>query len=83
MKVFYLEAQSREGRVIQPFGEQMGIIPEGDLLGTVGVFLSGMGTLLTAFGAFHFERKRGRQECEEKFAKFYEGLELSEKRSES
>jgi len=54
---------------------------EGDLLGTVGVFLSGMGTLLTAFGAFHFERKRGRQECKEKFDAFREGMKLGEKRS--
>jgi hypothetical protein len=61
----------------------MGIVPEGDLLGTVGIFLSGMGTLLTAIGAFHYERKRAKQECEEKFAKFREGMELREKWSKS
>jgi hypothetical protein len=67
--------------VIQPFGECMDI--QGDILGTVGVFLSGAGSLLTAFGAFHYERKRGQKECDEKFAKFREGMELGEKRSKS
>jgi hypothetical protein len=49
---------------------------EGDLLGTIGVFLSGAGTLLTAFGAFHYERKRGEKECEKRFQAFLEGMKI-------
>jgi hypothetical protein len=51
---------------------------EGDILGTLGVFLSGAGTLLTAFGAFHYERKRGEQECEKRFAAFREGMHMKD-----
>jgi len=57
----------------------IGVSAEGDILGTVGVFLSGMGTLLTAFGAFHYERKRGEKECQERFKAFYEGAEMRKK----
>jgi hypothetical protein len=49
---------------------------EGDILGTVGVFLSGAGTLLTAFGAFHYERKRGEAECAKRFEAMREGLRV-------
>jgi uncharacterized membrane protein YdjX (TVP38/TMEM64 family) len=52
--------------------------PSGDILGTVGVFLSGMGTLLTAFVAFHYERKRGEQECERRFQAFREGMRIKD-----
>ena len=48
----------------------------GDILGTIGVFLSGMGTLLTALGAFHFERKRGQKECQQRFDAFLAGMKL-------
>ena len=50
----------------------------GDILGTVGVFLSGMGTLLTAVGAFHFERKRSQKECQQRFDAFLDGMKLRE-----
>ncbi len=52
------------------------LAPSGDILGTLGVFLSGAGTLLTAFGAFHYERKRGEKECDRRFAAFREGLQM-------
>jgi hypothetical protein len=48
----------------------------GDLLGTVGVFLSGAGSLLTALGAIHYERKRAEKDCEERFAAFREGMRV-------
>ena len=51
-------------------------IVTGDLLGTIGVFLSGAGSLLTAFGAIHYEKKRGERECAERFDKFMAGLKL-------
>ena len=50
----------------------------GDILGTVGIFLSGMGTLLTAVGAFHFERKRAEKECKRRFEAFLDGMKLRE-----
>jgi hypothetical protein len=40
------------------------------------VFLSGMGTLLTAFGAFHYERKRGEKECQKRFDALKEGMRM-------
>jgi hypothetical protein len=49
---------------------------EGDILGTVGVFLSGAGSILTALGAIHYERKRGEKVCDQRFAAFREGLEV-------
>lgn len=48
----------------------------GDILGTVGIFLSGAGSLLTAFGAIHYEKKRGEKECDKRFAAFHAGLKL-------
>jgi len=48
----------------------------GDILGTVGVFLSGMGSLLTALGAIHYERKRGEKICQDRFDSFLEGMHL-------
>lgn len=49
---------------------------EGDILGTVGVFLSGAGSILTALGAIHYERKRGEKVCDQRFAAFHAGLEV-------
>jgi hypothetical protein len=54
----------------------VGVDVSGDILGTVGVFLSGAGTLLTAFGAFHYERKRGEAECAKRFEAMREGLRV-------
>jgi hypothetical protein len=49
---------------------------EGDILGTVGVFLSGAGSILTALGAIHYERKRGEKACQERFNAFREGMKV-------
>lgn len=49
---------------------------EGDILGTIGIFLSGAGSILTALGAIHYERRRGEKVCDERFAAFREGLKL-------
>lgn len=48
----------------------------GDILGTVGVFLSGAGSILTALGAIHYERKRGEKVCNERFQAFREGIDV-------
>jgi hypothetical protein len=56
--------------------ELVAVAVEGDILGTVGIFLSGAGTLLTAFGAFHYERKRGEIECAKRFEAFREGMQM-------
>ena len=47
---------------------------EGDLLGTIGIFLSGAGSILTAIGAIHYERKRGQKDCDQRFQAFREGM---------
>lgn len=57
----------------------LGVEATGDILGTVGVFLSGAGSILTALGAIHYERKRGEKMCQERFDAFYEGVEMREK----
>ena len=48
----------------------------GDLLGTIGVFLSGAGSLLTAFGAIHYEKKRGEKDCDRRFNAFMDGMKM-------
>lgn len=52
------------------------ITVSGDILGTIGVFLSGAGSLLTAFGAIHYEKKRGEKECDRRFQAFLDGMKL-------
>jgi hypothetical protein len=49
---------------------------EGDVLGTIGVFLSGAGSIMTALGAIHYERRRGEKICREKFEAFNEGMRM-------
>jgi hypothetical protein len=49
---------------------------EGDILGTIGVFLSGAGSILTALGAIHYERRRGEKTCNERLAAFKEGMQI-------
>jgi hypothetical protein len=56
------------------------VMTEGDILGTVGVFLSGMGSLLTALGAIHYERKRGEKICDDRFKAFREGMDIERNR---
>jgi len=48
----------------------------GDILGTIGVFLSGAGSILTAFGAIHYERRRGEKICNERIQAFKEGMKI-------
>jgi hypothetical protein len=40
------------------------------------VFLSGAGSILTALGAIHYERRRGEKICREKFEAFNEGMRM-------
>jgi hypothetical protein len=40
------------------------------------VFLSGAGSILTALGAIHYERRRGEKACKEKFDAFNEGMRV-------
>jgi hypothetical protein len=54
----------------------MSVGVEGDILGTIGVFLSGAGSILTALGAIHYERKRGEKVCDQRFEAFREGLKV-------
>jgi hypothetical protein len=49
---------------------------EGDILGTVGVFLSGAGSILTALGAIHYERRRGEKDCQRRFDAYLEGMKM-------
>jgi hypothetical protein len=51
-------------------------VVEGDILGTVGVFLSGAGSILTALGAIHYERRRGEKVCDDRFKAFREGMNV-------
>jgi hypothetical protein len=50
--------------------------PSGDILGTIGVFLSGAGSILTALGAIHYERRRGEKMCRDRFEAFREGMRV-------
>lgn len=52
----------------------MGI--EGDVLGVLGIFLSGASSILSAFGAIRFERKRGEKICNERLEAFREGIRI-------
>jgi hypothetical protein len=51
---------------------------EGDILGTVGVFLSGAGSVLTGALAIRWEKKRGDKECAERFNAFMRGMKIRE-----
>jgi hypothetical protein len=55
-------------------------VPEisGDILGTVGIFLSGAGSILTAFGAIHYERRRGEKDCQRRIDAFLQGMKMRE-----
>jgi hypothetical protein len=52
------------------------LAPSGDILGTLGVFLSGAGSILTALGAIHYERRRGEKICRERLEAFREGMRV-------
>lgn len=48
----------------------------GDILGTLGVFLSGAGSILTALGAIHYERKRGEKACQARLDALMQGYRM-------
>jgi hypothetical protein len=60
----------------------LGLDASGDILGTVGVFLSGAGSLATAFGAVHYEKRRGEKICQERFDAFREGMKMRDELKE-
>jgi len=53
-------------------------LPEisGDILGTVGIFLSGAGSILTALGAIHYERRRGEKTCQARIDALMQGYKM-------
>jgi hypothetical protein len=48
----------------------------GAVLETIGVFLSGAASILSALGAIHYERKRGEKVCNDRFKAFREGMQV-------
>lgn len=51
-------------------------VDTGNILGTIGIFLSGAGSVLTGYLAIRWEKKRGKQECDDRFQALHEGLKL-------
>jgi hypothetical protein len=53
-------------------------VPEvsGDILGTLGIFLSGAGSILTALGAIHYERRRGEENCQARIDSLLQGFKM-------
>jgi hypothetical protein len=47
-----------------------------DQLNALGAFLSGIGSVLSAFLALHYERRRGEKECARRMAALREGMTL-------
>jgi hypothetical protein len=47
-----------------------------NIINTLAAFLSGFGSVVTAYLGIRFERNRSRQECEEKIKAFREGMKL-------
>jgi hypothetical protein len=54
----------------------------GDVLGTLGIFLSGAGSILTAIGAIHYERKRGLKDCDKRMEALWQGMHMREELEE-
>jgi hypothetical protein len=46
----------------------------GQILESLGAFLSGFGSVLTAYLALRYERQRSKEECDKRMAAFREGL---------
>jgi hypothetical protein len=61
---------------VWPSHDLLFAVVEGDILGTIGVFLSGAGSILTALGAIHYERKRGEKICEQRFQAYLDGIKM-------
>jgi hypothetical protein len=51
-----------------------------DQLAALGAFLSGMGSVTSAYFAIRFERKRGQKECEQRLAALREGIEIQRRK---
>lgn len=49
-----------------------------EALTAMAAFLSGFGSVLTAWLGVRWERKRSRQECEDRIAAFEEGMKLGQ-----
>ena len=49
-----------------------------DTIAAIGAFLSGAGAVAGAFWSLGRMRKRMREECEERFKAFREGIEIAE-----
>jgi hypothetical protein len=45
---------------------------------SIAAFLSGFGSVMTAYLGIRFEKKRSRQECEDRIKAFQEGMKLGE-----
>ena len=45
-----------------------------ETLTALAAFFSGIGTVLTGFLALRYERKRSKEECDERFKAFHEGM---------
>lgn len=46
------------------------------IITALAAFLSGFGSVITAYLGIRFERQRSRQECEERIKAFKEGMKL-------
>jgi hypothetical protein len=47
-----------------------------NVINTLAAFLSGFGSVITAYLGIRFERKRSRQECDDRIKAFREGMKL-------
>ena len=47
-----------------------------EVITSLAAFLSGLGSVLTAYLGIRFERKRSRAECEDRINAFQEGMKL-------
>ena len=45
-----------------------------ETISALAAFFSGIGTVLTGWFALRFERKRSKEECDERFKAFHEGM---------
>lgn len=54
----------------------------GDFLSATAAFLSGVGTVLTGALALRYERKRSKEECDQRFEAFREGMTIGDKLKE-
>lgn len=60
----------------------LGVEASGDFLTAAAAFLSGMGSVLTGWLALRYERKRGQEDCENRFKAYREGIAVEKKAAE-